>query len=136
MPRTKKAPVSKAKAKAKKPSGRPPTAKAAARLAKKPAKMLAKAKTAPARPRQAAVAPTQTYLGQVVSFPYNFAPSGWVACTGRLLPISQFTALFSLIGTTYGGDGKTDFMLPNLPPRGPNGPWYCIAIEGAYPPRG
>jgi microcystin-dependent protein len=47
-------------------------------------------------------------------FPFNFAPKGWAWCNGQLLPISQNTALFSLLGTMYGGDGKSTFALPNL----------------------
>jgi microcystin-dependent protein len=47
-------------------------------------------------------------------FPFNFAPQGWAFCDGQLLPLSQNTALFSLLGTTYGGDGKSNFALPNL----------------------
>ena len=47
-------------------------------------------------------------------FAFNFAPTGWALCQGQLLPISQNTALFSLLGTTYGGDGKSTFALPNL----------------------
>lgn len=53
-------------------------------------------------------------LGQVNIFPYSFAPRGWIACEGQLLPISQYSALFSLLGTTYGGDGRTTFGLPDL----------------------
>src|SRR5438445_3112431 len=45
---------------------------------------------------------------------FNFAPKGWAFCNGQLMPISQNTALFSLLGTTYGGDGKSTFALPNL----------------------
>jgi microcystin-dependent protein len=51
----------------------------------------------------------------------NFAPSGWALCNGQVLPISQNTALFSLLGTTYGGDGKTNFALPNLQGMSPTG---------------
>ena len=54
------------------------------------------------------------FLGEIRVFPFNFAPTGWALCNGQLLPISQNTALFSLLGTTYGGDGKTTFALPNL----------------------
>lgn len=54
------------------------------------------------------------YLGQVIAVGFNFAPRGWALCDGRLLPIAQNTALFSLIGTTFGGDGKTTFGLPDL----------------------
>ncbi|WP_308466521.1 phage tail protein [Rathayibacter soli] len=54
------------------------------------------------------------FLAEIRMFAGNFAPVGWALCNGQLLPISQNTALFSLIGTSYGGDGKTNFALPNL----------------------
>ncbi len=54
------------------------------------------------------------FIGEIRIFAGNFAPVGWFLCNGQLLPISQNTALFSLLGTTYGGDGKTTFALPNL----------------------
>ena len=54
------------------------------------------------------------FLAEIRIFPFNFAPKGWAFCNGQLLPISQNTALFSLLGTTYGGDGKSTFALPNL----------------------
>jgi microcystin-dependent protein len=54
------------------------------------------------------------FVAEIRIFPFNFAPRGWAFCDGQLLPISQNTALFSLLGTTYGGDGKTTFALPNL----------------------
>lgn len=54
------------------------------------------------------------FLAEVTMFGFNFAPRGWAFCQGQLLPISQNTALFSLLGTTYGGDGKSNFALPNL----------------------
>ena len=59
------------------------------------------------------------YLGEikVVSFP--FAPKGWAVCNGQLLPIGQYQALFSLLGTTFGGDGRVNFALPNLQGRAP-----------------
>lgn len=53
-------------------------------------------------------------LGQIQPFGFNFAPRGWALCDGQLMPISQYTALFSLLGTTYGGDGRTTFALPDL----------------------
>jgi microcystin-dependent protein len=53
-------------------------------------------------------------LGQIKIFPYNFAPTGWLQCDGQVLPISQNQTLFDVIGTTYGGDGKTTFALPDL----------------------
>jgi microcystin-dependent protein len=54
------------------------------------------------------------FVGEIRAFGFNFAPTGWALCNGQLLPISQNTALFSLLGTMYGGDGKTTFALPNL----------------------
>ena len=53
-------------------------------------------------------------LGQIQPFGFNFAPRGWAKCDGQLLPIAQHSALFSLLGTTYGGDGRTTFALPDL----------------------
>ena len=58
-------------------------------------------------------------LGQIILFAGNYAPSGWAFCNGQLLPISQNTALFSLLGTTYGGNGQTTFALPDLRGRAP-----------------
>ena len=54
------------------------------------------------------------FISEIRIFAGNFAPKGWALCNGQLLPISQNTALFSLIGTFYGGDGKSTFALPNL----------------------
>jgi microcystin-dependent protein len=54
------------------------------------------------------------FLAEIRIFCGNFAPTGWAQCDGQLMPISQNTALFSLLGTTYGGDGKSNFALPNL----------------------
>ncbi|WP_305968677.1 MULTISPECIES: phage tail protein [unclassified Mameliella] len=62
------------------------------------------------------------FLGQVTIFAGNFAPRGWAFCDGQLLPISQYSALFSLLGTIYGGDGRTTFALPDLRGRMPIGP--------------
>jgi len=59
------------------------------------------------------------YLGQVKTFGFNFAPKGWALCNGQTLPIAQNTALFSILGTTYGGNGTTTFQLPNLQSRVP-----------------
>lgn len=85
------------------------------------------------------------FVGQICLFPFNFAPAGWASCDGQLLPISQNTALFSLLGTTYGGDGKSTFALPNLNKRTPDGVsahpldeysvGYCIALQGIFPYR-
>lgn len=54
------------------------------------------------------------FVAEVRMFGFNFAPTGWAQCNGQLLPLSQNTALFSLLGTMYGGDGKSTFALPNL----------------------
>jgi len=54
------------------------------------------------------------FVAEIRIFPFNFAPTGWAMCNGQLLPISQNTALFSLLGTTYGGNGKSTFALPNM----------------------
>lgn len=54
------------------------------------------------------------FVAEIRMFPFNFAPTGWAFCDGQILPISQNTALFSLLGTTYGGDGKSTFALPNM----------------------
>lgn len=61
------------------------------------------------------------FLGEIRMLGFNFAPRGWMLCTGQILPISQNTALFSLLGTTYGGDGVTTFALPNLMGKNPVG---------------
>ena len=62
---------------------------------------------------------TQPFLAQVHIFSFNFAPRGWAMCNGQFLPINQNQALFSLLGTTYGGNGQTTFALPNLQGRVP-----------------
>lgn len=54
------------------------------------------------------------FIGEIKLVPYNFAPQGWALCQGQILPIAQNTALFSLLGTTYGGNGQTTFALPDL----------------------
>ncbi len=54
------------------------------------------------------------FIGTIMPFPYNFVPRGWMPCNGQLLPITSNTALFALIGTYYGGNGQTNFALPNI----------------------
>jgi microcystin-dependent protein len=68
------------------------------------------------------------YIGEIRMFGGTFAPVGWQLCQGQLLPISQYDALFTLIGTTYGGDGQNTFALPNLSSRLPvhQGPGYVL----------
>jgi len=74
------------------------------------------------------------YLGEIRMFGFNFAPQGWAKCDGQLIGISQNTALFSLLGVTYGGDGGTTFALPDLRGRMPmhegQGPGLTLRIRG------
>ena len=65
---------------------------------------------------------SEPFIAEIRAVPYQFAPRGWAFCDGQLVPISQNTALFSLIGTTYGGDGRTTTALPNLQGRFPMHP--------------
>ncbi len=78
-------------------------------------------------------------IGTIALFAFNFAPKGWELCDGRLLKILDNTPLFTLLGTTYDGDGQTTFGLPNLVGKGPGtsdpGPQYYIAVSGIFPPR-
>ena len=62
------------------------------------------------------------FVAEIRIFGFNFAPKGWAFCDGQILPISQNTALFSLLGTTYGGDGKSNFALPNMQGNAPMHP--------------
>ncbi len=78
-----------------------------------------------------------SFVGSIFSFGFNFPPDGWAQCNGQLLPIAEYQALFTLIGTTYGGDGQTTFGLPNLQGRvpigtgtGPGLPGYVIGQNG------
>jgi microcystin-dependent protein len=77
---------------------------------------------------------SEQYLGQVMLFAGNFAPAGWALCQGQLLAISQNVALFSLLGTTYGGNGTSNFALPDLQGRVPigmgNGYGLTPRVEG------
>jgi microcystin-dependent protein len=80
---------------------------------------------------------SQPFVGQIIAVGFNFAPDGWLPCNGQLLPISQYDVLFNLIGTTYGGDGQTNFALPNLNGRvavnqgaGPGLSNYVIGQQG------
>src|ERR1700687_6099505 len=62
------------------------------------------------------------FLAEIRIFPFNFPPKGWAFCDGQILSLSQNTALFSLLGTTYGGDGKSNFALPNMQGNAPMHP--------------
>lgn len=75
----------------------------------------------------------EPFIGQIQLFPFRFAPKGWAFCEGQTLPISQHQLLFALIGTTYGGDGRVTFALPNLKGKEPDSKMhYCIATEGGF----
>jgi microcystin-dependent protein len=86
--------------------------------------------------RPAAAQAYEPYLGEIQTFAFTFCPVGWTPTLGQLLPISQYTALFSLLGTTYGGDGITTFALPFFGPiyASNGGPMTtCIALQGVFP---
>jgi microcystin-dependent protein len=75
----------------------------------------------------------QSIIGSVEPFAFNFVPDGWLSCNGQTVSIFQYTQLFSLIFTTYGGDGERTFGLPNLPQLGDLGPYWCICAQGVMP---
>lgn len=76
------------------------------------------------------------YLGEIELFAFDFEPWQWMYCNGQALQIQQYMPLFSLIGTRYGGDGKTTFCLPKLADSIPiSGMHYCMAVMGIYPTR-
>ena len=76
----------------------------------------------------------QPYLAEIVLYTFT-PPQNWLACDGRLMPVNQNQALFSILGTTFGGDGLTTFALPNYTSIAPEGTHYYIAVQGAiYPP--
>ena len=74
------------------------------------------------------------FVAEIRIVPFNFAPNGWAFCNGQLMPISQNTALFSLVGTMYGGDGQSTFALPDLQGRAPmqpgQGPGLSLHDQG------
>jgi len=79
----------------------------------------------------------EAYLGSICAFGFNFAPYGWQACNGQIIAISQYSALFALLGTYYGGNGTSNFALPNLQGRNaihmgqhPGGSLYTIGETG------
>ena len=78
----------------------------------------------------------QFFLGQICLFPFNFAPTNWLPCTGQIVPINQNQALYTLLGTNFGGDGITTFGVPNLEGTAPApNMQYFICVLGTYPPR-
>lgn len=76
------------------------------------------------------------FLGQIELFPYGFAPMGWMLCNGAILNVSQNSALFSLLGANFGGNGSSTFGIPNLTGAAPiPNTAYYIATQGLYPTR-
>lgn len=91
----------------------------------------------------------EPFVGEICQYPYNFAPKYWLPCHGQMMPIASNQALFSLLGTNFGGDGRTTFALPDLRPKDENGNVIqlrvgeihngkvfietYIAVEGVYP---
>ena len=76
------------------------------------------------------------YIGNIMLFAFPFSPVGWLSCEGQTLTINQYQALYALIGITYGGNGSTNFMLPNLNGASPLPAMkYYIATEGIFPTR-
>jgi microcystin-dependent protein len=79
-------------------------------------------------------------LGQIQLFPFGFAPRGWAPCEGQIIPVSENQALFALLGDTYGGDGRSNFGIPDLRNAVPivtiyQKMWYCISMDGTFPQR-
>lgn len=78
----------------------------------------------------------EIFIGSINLFPYSFTPVGWMPCEGQILSIMSNQTLYSLIGPTYGGDGRTTFALPNLKGAEPMPTIkYFIAVNGIYPQR-
>jgi len=80
----------------------------------------------------------EPFLGQIQAFPYNYAPRGWAQCQGQIVSIAEHQSLFALLGTAYGGDGRTNFGLPDLRGRVPVGigqapgiPMYVLGEKGS-----
>ena len=76
-----------------------------------------------------------TYLGEIAIFAFNYAPLGWAPCIGQQLVALENQALYSLLGTKFGGDGVNFFNLPDYRDLAPKGSAYYIAIQGIFPPR-
>jgi len=79
----------------------------------------------------------EAFVGEVRAMPFGFVPHGWAPCQGQVLPVTENTALYSLLGNIYGGAAPTTFALPNLAPlKGKSGSLqYCIAVQGLFPTR-
>ena len=79
--------------------------------------------------------PPGFFLGEIRVFGFNYAPANFAPCNGALMSIMRNQALFSLLGTNYGGNGVSTFALPTLAPVKPGGPFYFICINGTFPTR-
>jgi microcystin-dependent protein len=89
-------------------------------------------------PEAARAQATDPFIGEIEAFGFNFCPRGWAPLNGQLLSISQNTALFALLGTTYGANGTTNFALPTAKPvfTATEAPFtQCIALFGVFPSR-
>lgn len=78
---------------------------------------------------------TEPFLGEIRMFGGDFAPRGWARCHGQLLSIAEHAPLYSLVGTTYGGDGRETFALPDLREEAQPPVTFIIALAGVYPSR-
>lgn len=76
---------------------------------------------------------TNAFVGQIILFPFGFAPAGFALCNGQIIPLAQNTALFSLLGTTFGGNGQTTFAVPDLRGRVPLGPGHAPGLDTYSP---
>ena len=74
----------------------------------------------------------EPFIGEICQYPYTYAPKGWAFCHGQTMQIQQYTALFSLLGTTYGGDGRVTFNLPDLRPKDANGNVVQLQVGETY----
>lgn len=72
-------------------------------------------------------------LGEVRLFPYEKIPSDWLSCEGQTLYINEYSELYMVIGTRFGGDGRHKFKLPDLKKKAPQNMIYCIAVQGDFP---
>jgi microcystin-dependent protein len=90
-------------------------------------------------PHRTGAQASEPFVGEVITVAFNFCPAGWLPLNGQLLPIRQYQVLFSLLGTTYGGDGISTFALPTAKPiftaDNHTTILQCISLFGVYPPR-
>jgi len=89
----------------------------------------------PAGPIKGSSHQMDPFLGEIIMFGGNFAPRGWAFCDGALMPINENQSLYSLLGTTYGGDGRRTFGLPDLTGKLDGKVKFLIATRGIYPSR-